>query len=302
MTSPARTSATPTAIRAGHRAHTLAALAGVAVLSACAGSPPARVPPAAGPEAAPERAQAALSFTYGAGTFRYAMQGQVVVELLDQSPPQRDSIATDAAMTVTLPVAGDSGVLALTGTLDSLVSRSILRSPGTVTLPAPLHFLRHADLREGITNITLLDPAAGCDPDSIAPLSLVTDLLPPLSAAFAGAAGADDSLVTSSCRGVVPVTTRVSYHYLPPEWVATNDGSRIHLRRDSHVRLDGTTSRAGRTISVQGEGESTSDYLLDPARGVLVEERRSFTLTLSLQTGATSRRFTQRGEFRLTLR
>ncbi|HEU4628570.1 MAG TPA: hypothetical protein VFS08_02465 [Gemmatimonadaceae bacterium] len=264
--------------------------------------PPAR--PAPPPE--PVIPETAPTFRYAAGESAYLLETRAVIEVAGDTTAGQDTLTR--TLRVRYELDGDGLARQLTGVIDSLA----VTSGGRV--PAPADSARLPVRFEGVLQdgrVTLAPIPVLPPPTPMAPTP--TEPVPPgecsPEATLVGAARAlfpsfplplgegarwSDTVVTTTCRAGVRLTTTTVHHY-------TVDGATTYAGRPSRrvdVVSDITVSGEGRQgrehVTTSGSGTERGVLHVDPAAGRILYGTSETTLDLTFRAGSLVQRVTQR--------
>lgn len=289
-------------------AATLAALAALAACGGRAATGPLPTPvPDAPPPVAPAPATTApapppRALSYAPGSYRYSLQSEAVTTALDGD---RRTDTTATRMVVSLRIQpGDAGQLRVLGTVDSFTVRgtSGATSPSVAPLPFEL-----AMSPSGQIATPPVDSAGACATPTSVPLTLVRELIVSVPVALAPGATWEDSVRVTTCRAMVPVTTRsirqsrLEWVGVPPELARRSGDAAYRVVRSVSTTVSADSRAAGRQVAVSGAGEGTSAFLLDPL-GVVIGATGNVSSQLIIDSGTHRQQFAQTVRHRIELR
>ena len=283
---------------------------------------PPRSAPAPGAPTAPDvtvpgRAADRWSLEREPGVARYEIRSSATIALAGDTIPG-DSVVT--TMVVSLALADSAGMLAVTGTIDSLDIARGARVIAGDTLPAlPIALRAVLDRQGGILDlspvslpddstlaVSTVDSAAADSANvsacttTLDPLvAMARDLFVRLPARLTTGMTWQDTTRTTSCRGRIPITTTTTATY-----TVRGEGPdrRIAIDRQVDISVAGNGVQHGRSAAVQGSGTGSGLLLVDPATGALAEARSENTVTITFEAGMLRQTFTQQGRQDIRLR
>lgn len=265
---------------------------------------PAAPPAAAKPTPAPAPTvapPAAHPFAYAPGVYRYEIRNDAVVTA--QGAARTDSITTRAVVTFRISPR-DSGLLTIEGTVDSFtVTTSRGSSPMSAGLPFSL-----TTLPNGTPHAPPVPDSAGvCTTPLEAVVSASRELLVSFPIAIAPGAEWTDSLVTTTCRGTLPVVARserrshATWVAVPGDWARRTNDVAFEITRTATTSIAGAGHAAGRQVAVSGTGEGNSALYVDPELGVLLGAIGNSSTRLIVDSGTQRQEFLQTAHQRVTL-
>ncbi|HEX2779150.1 MAG TPA: hypothetical protein VHM30_06610 [Gemmatimonadaceae bacterium] len=273
--------------------------AGPTPLPTPAAPPAAAKPvPAAAPNVAPPVPH---PFAYLPGVYRYEIRNDAVVTA--QGTDRADTIATRAVVTYRI-TPRDSGLLGIEGTVDSFaVVNSRGSSPMTAGLPFTLTALPNGTLHAP----PAADSAGVCTTPLGAVVSASRELLVSFPIALAPGTQWTDSLVTTTCRGTLPVVARserrsqATWVAVPADWSRRVNDVAFEITRTSTTSIAGEGRAAGRQVALSGTGEGNSALYVDPELGVLLGAVGNSSTRLIVDSGTQRQEFVQTVRQRVTL-
>lgn len=254
---------------------------------ACASTaPPTAVHPAAAPTpAAAVATPSGVVVRVEPGARRYEVRTSATVVLqsdtgVGASAPLR-SVAVYSFVIDSTPDG-----LHVSGQLDSIAMSTGGRVRNTPSAPwSPVPFTARL-LPRG----TLTDLASSVHGDSLCAAALdpriaqVASLFPMLPDTVRPGATWQDSVSVTTCRGSVPVQTSTVRRYEVDAPAGSPYGHAIPLHVTATSRMAGQAMSGGDTISVAGDGTSTTETLIDSATGALVRSVSQSSATVTVRS------------------
>ena len=300
---------------------TLATLA--AVVAGCSRRPPETRPPApttpGSPATQPSTVPGAATpipaaglrgFVYAAGTHRYTLSTEAILDYRPDSvaPGYGDTVATTALVTYSIAEGGGGSRVQISGTVDSFALSKVLGSafalPSATGAPAapgtpggPLLFRGTLELT-GSRRLDLPPPSGSCDSPDDALLVAVREVIAPPPPSLDAGAAWQDTVDYSLCRAGIPAATRLvrSFVVEGPATLDTLPTPAIRVRRTSTLTMTGGAELRGQAVTLSGSGTGTADLYFDPAAGRFLGANADNSATITVSGGAHVRSFTQRGK------
>lgn len=221
----------------------------------------------------------------GAPGARYRVTSSAVVGL-DRAgqAPLVDTIATSALLSIAVSVTGDTVATMLVDSLQVTSTGLVKRAPDAATKAVSVVALLSAG-RPRVTG----DSASACASER--PLAgLLPELLPLLPQVMAAESQWSDTLVVTTCRAGLPVTTVTVANY---RLLTGMDSTSLLLERRAVIRASGEAVVREQRVTLTGSGTSESlGVVLLPARR-LQSWRGTQSLELELSNGQQVRRLVQ---------
>lgn len=279
------------------------------VMAGCS-TPQSTHPRTAPPPAAPANAPAgnaggappALSSAprYNAGRQAYNVVSTGTVGVAGDSGSAPDTVRTDALVRFNADWTGTG--LDVTGTVVWRVSASSAALQSLVNAPVdPVPFRATVDTaRSTVRFANDSGTATHCPAANAAALAAVRELLADVPRTLAPGSSWVDTVVTTTCRGEIPVTsTAVRRFAVTLERVSTNsEGVDILVSHTSAVELRGQTTRSGSSqpIVVSGTGSGQSSQHYTALTGRLVSSTSASDIDLSVGLPGRAARLHQHAE------
>jgi hypothetical protein len=137
--------------------------------------------------------------------------------------------------------------------------------------------------------------SVSCPAPNSAALATVRELLAGGPRSLVPGATWTDTVMTSTCRGEIPVTTTAVRHF-----TVTSDGAAILVAHTTSAELAGTTTKGGVRIELTGHGDGRANQRYQPQTGRLLDGLS--TVDVDLRVGAAGHpvALTQHAETRVT--
>jgi hypothetical protein len=254
---------------------------------------------------------AAASWTpkRAAGTWRYELRSEAVVGLTGDSAAAHVPVASTTLYTVTLTPTGDR--FQVSGQVDSTAVTAGSRVPPPQRADSTRPVFRAELLSDG--TLAALQGAAQppCAGGTEPVIAAVQSLFVRLPATLSVGTTWQDTVVTVTCRGELPLTSTAVRRYRvvgPTSW---NGRPALEVERSGTLTLASTdtvgsgavaTGTSTNRMSVTGTGTSASTLQVDPTTGLLLSSRGEHHTTLTVTTGRSALPFQQDATEIVTLR
>lgn len=146
----------------------------------------------------------------------------------------------------------------------------------------------YASFSAQLSPIGTLEDVRGADstkcPNAVDPaVANVYSLFVPVPASVSIGSTWEDTVVTTTCRGDLPITTTSARHYTLDGTATWNGRNALRITRSTAtaVRSDTTT---GRAFGVVGQGSGTATLLVDPATATLFQSTGTAQAELTIGT------------------
>lgn len=216
------------------------------------------------------------------------------------APAGGERVTSNAFLTADLAPAAAPGVVAVSGTVDSLV----VAAPTPSTLVAGLRYRAASDAR-GV-RVEAADPATDLRCTAVgggaalSALAAVREALPRIPADLAAGAQWRDTTVSASCAGPVLLVAQSVARYESAADPAAP--GRLRVTRQSTTTARGTGAAGIRPMSVVAQGTASTVYALDPARGQLVGGSGEGQTAVTITVSGVAQRFTQQTRTQVVVR
>jgi hypothetical protein len=224
---------------------------------------PAPVPENAGPPSVPVLSVWRPSFPATPSRYRVRVETRLARDSAGRK--EEAPLTTSGQVEMTWP--GGRG-----GRVEGRVSAFLLSGSERVLDPAVRPAARTVAFEGTVDSLTLrlsVVPALSneCDAPETAALAMARELFVRWPASLAVGTAWRDSSATFSCRGGLPIVTRVRARFVVRE---ATDPDLLDVVRSSEVELSGELKQAFRAVRLRGRGTGESHFLVSRRTGMVV--------------------------------
>lgn len=226
------------------------------------------------------------------GKWRYEVRSEATVALLADTGATQVPVQTRIRYTIALDTS--AGELQLTGTIDSNVVTTQGRIPQAQGDTAPTRFNGVVAASGKLWNLAS-NTRSRCK-DGVDPaVAAVHDLFVVLPASVTLGSTWQDTVVTVTCRGDLPITTSTVHSYRLADTTMWQGRAAFVVNRTTTYAIrsveDSTAGR--RALSVTGSGSGSATLQIEQSTGVVLSAQGEAHTTLTVNTGRSTVPFRQ---------
>lgn len=205
-----------------------------------------------------------------------------------------------SAAAYSITALGTQPPLAVQGRVDSI---SVMANGRPITVEAKHPY---AVFAAQLSPIGALENVKGADstrcPNAVDPaVANVYSLFVPVPTSVSIGSTWEDSIVTTTCRGDLPITTTSSRRYTLDGTTTWNGRDVLRITRSTATTVQSDTT-TGRAFGVAGQGSGTATLLVDPATATLYQSTGTAQARLTIGTSRAKTVFLQQVADTATLR